>query len=429
MHRLLLSGAAAIALMCGAVSAQTMSKYGTDNRWRAIGELTDAQLGAVLHANGRVSMSGTFFASDSATLSDGANEVLFKLARVLEGMPDARLAVVGHTDSTGDFSSNLELSQTRAQAVVDALVAAPNNVDPARLAAVGVGAIDPVASNTSTEGRALNRRVSFVLIDAADKASADGAWIPDPVTGCLIWNSGQPSDGEGASWNGACKDGKANGRGTAVFWDANGLEGRFDGDLQNGKADGPGVAWARNDDMTGYDRYEGYFVAGEAAGEVTITTTEGYVFIGEFLEDGDHAVGELTTPEGWVLQGEIKDGQTVGSALAYFETEEGELYFGDVENNAKNGFGMMISPNETSYIGEFKEGSPSGLGVFEDTAGSQFVGQFDAGSPNGVGTAVDSEGVAYQGRFIDGVPDGVILVTDMDGTQRTETWQNGSKVE
>jgi len=76
-----------------------------------------------------------------------------------------RLAVVGHTDSTGAFEHNLELSEARAQAVVTALLNEPYNIAPTRLVAVGVGPIAPVASNLSDEGRALNRRVTFVLIE------------------------------------------------------------------------------------------------------------------------------------------------------------------------------------------------------------------------------------------------------------------------
>jgi outer membrane protein OmpA-like peptidoglycan-associated protein len=80
-------------------------------------------------------------------------------------MADIRLAVVGHTDSTGAFEHNLELSQARAQAIVAALLKEPYNIASTRLVSVGVGPIAPVASNLSDEGRALNRRVTFVLIE------------------------------------------------------------------------------------------------------------------------------------------------------------------------------------------------------------------------------------------------------------------------
>lgn len=136
-----------------------------------------------------------------------------------------------------------------------------------------------------------------------------------------------------------------------------GLEGRYDGDLRNGKVDGNGVAWQRNEEMNGFDRVEGFFIAGEPAGEIKISSSEGYIFTGQYFGDEDHAEGRLETPEGWIVQGEIKDGAAVGSALVFYETEDGEMYFGGAENNKRHGFGTLISSDETSYIGEFKEGS------------------------------------------------------------------------
>ncbi len=145
--------------------AQTLSAFGTDNRAQGIGELTDAEIAEALSKEGRVSMSGDFFATDSAEMTEKSSEVLFKLAKAMEEMPDVRLAVIGHTDSTGKFEYNIELSQRRAQAVVSALQGDPYNLSAERMVAVGVGPIDPVASNMSEEGRALNRRVTFVLIE------------------------------------------------------------------------------------------------------------------------------------------------------------------------------------------------------------------------------------------------------------------------
>jgi outer membrane protein OmpA-like peptidoglycan-associated protein len=155
----------AASLVWGVASAQTASSFETDNRAKALGELTDEQVAEALTNDGRVAMSGEFFETDSATLSESSADVLHKLAATMYQMADTRLAVVGHTDNTGPFEHNLELSQARAQAVVAALLKEPYNIAPTRLVAVGVGPILPVASNKSDEGRALNRRVTFVLIE------------------------------------------------------------------------------------------------------------------------------------------------------------------------------------------------------------------------------------------------------------------------
>ena len=155
----------AASLVWGAASAQTASSFETDNRAKALGELTDEQVAEALANDGRVAMSGEFFETDSATLSESSADVLHKLAATMYQMADTRLAVVGHTDSTGPFEHNLELSKARAQAIVAALLKEPYNIAPTRLVAVGVGPISPVASNKSDEGRALNRRVTFILIE------------------------------------------------------------------------------------------------------------------------------------------------------------------------------------------------------------------------------------------------------------------------
>ena len=66
--------------------------------------------------------------------------------------PEARLVIVGHTDSVGDFYYNIDLAERRANAVREALVGEPYNVAEERLVAMGAGPIAPVASNLGEEG-------------------------------------------------------------------------------------------------------------------------------------------------------------------------------------------------------------------------------------------------------------------------------------
>lgn len=73
---------------------------------------------------------------------------------------DLSILVVGHTDATGSFDYNLGLSRRRAEAVVNRLVQL--GIEQRRLYPVGVGLSAPVASNTTEEGRAKNRRVELV---------------------------------------------------------------------------------------------------------------------------------------------------------------------------------------------------------------------------------------------------------------------------
>ncbi|MDG2378212.1 MAG: OmpA family protein, partial [Tateyamaria sp.] len=105
------------------------------------------------------------FDYDSAELTGTSSEVLVKVASAMATLTEMRLVLVGHTDSTGDFNYNIDLSARRANAVRRALLGEPYNIAPERLVAIGVGPIAPVASNLGDEGRALNRRVEFVMLD------------------------------------------------------------------------------------------------------------------------------------------------------------------------------------------------------------------------------------------------------------------------
>ncbi len=105
-------------------------------------------------------LTGAHFKFDSAELNLDADTILNEVAERMEENPGFSLTVGGHTDSVGDENYNVDLSERRAQAVVDYLTA--RGVDASRLNPVGFGSSMPVASNDTAEGRAENRRVVFV---------------------------------------------------------------------------------------------------------------------------------------------------------------------------------------------------------------------------------------------------------------------------
>ncbi|HEX3035613.1 MAG TPA: OmpA family protein [Thermodesulfobacteriota bacterium] len=121
------------------------------------------EIANALQRDGRVVISGgILFETDSARLTPSAVDLVKRLADVMMRNPDLKVAVVGHTDSTGDFKYNIKLSEQRADAIVNQLV--EDGVAANRLAGVGVGPLSPVATNDTVEGRAQNRRVELVLI-------------------------------------------------------------------------------------------------------------------------------------------------------------------------------------------------------------------------------------------------------------------------
>lgn len=95
-----------------------------------------------------------------SALPPQAGPVVQQIVALLKEAPDWSLAIEGHTDDVGQPTDNLKLSQARAEAVMQAVVA--QGIDARRLRAVGRGATQPVASNRSPAGRALNRRVELV---------------------------------------------------------------------------------------------------------------------------------------------------------------------------------------------------------------------------------------------------------------------------
>ncbi len=101
------------------------------------------------------------FDFDSASLRSESRDTLREFATVLARYPDQSVSVAGHTDATGTDSYNQTLSEQRAAAVKDFLVA--QSVPRSRVAAFGYGETRPVASNTTAEGRQLNRRVQVFI--------------------------------------------------------------------------------------------------------------------------------------------------------------------------------------------------------------------------------------------------------------------------
>lgn len=99
------------------------------------------------------------FASGQATLDPGSDPVLVRIAEAIVATPGVNVEIVGHTDGEGGVEINQEISERRANAVLDRLVQL--GVAPERLRARGAGESEPIADNETDEGRAANRRIAF----------------------------------------------------------------------------------------------------------------------------------------------------------------------------------------------------------------------------------------------------------------------------
>lgn len=101
------------------------------------------------------------FSPGSSVVAPEFQEVLGASASFLQLSPETTLLITGHTDSDGSEESNLELSQARVDAAREAMIA--QGGDPERITAVGAGESEPIADNTTPEGRQLNRRVELTI--------------------------------------------------------------------------------------------------------------------------------------------------------------------------------------------------------------------------------------------------------------------------
>ncbi|MBI9068944.1 MAG: PD40 domain-containing protein [Salinivirgaceae bacterium] len=110
----------------------------------------------------KIVLRNVFFETASAKLRPASYAELGRLSKLLEENPDLKIEISGHTDNQGSHSSNQKLSEARAKSVVDFLIALGISAD--RLEYKGYAFDQPVADNSTQEGRALNRRVEFKVL-------------------------------------------------------------------------------------------------------------------------------------------------------------------------------------------------------------------------------------------------------------------------
>jgi len=110
-----------------------------------------------------IALRNVFFNSGKWDVKSDSYAELDRLVALLSDIPSLKIEISGHTDNVGSVSFNELLSQRRADAVVNYLVG--KGVDKKRLSAKGYGQSKPVDSNNTAEGRALNRRTEFEIIE------------------------------------------------------------------------------------------------------------------------------------------------------------------------------------------------------------------------------------------------------------------------
>ena len=117
---------------------------------------------ANLSVGSTVVLHNIYFQFDRSTILQQSYKELTTLVELMRDNPKLRIEIGGHTDNQGSASYNMKLSESRAKAVADYLIA--KGIDPKRLQYRGYGKTKPIADNSSDEGRAKNRRVEMKIL-------------------------------------------------------------------------------------------------------------------------------------------------------------------------------------------------------------------------------------------------------------------------
>ncbi len=161
---------AAVGGTAGALIGNYMDRQAEEMRK----DLKDAKIERVGEGIKITFASGILFQVDKSDLQPAARENITNLAKILNKYPDTNVLIEGHTDSTGTLAHNQKLSEERAASV--AAFAEGLSVASSRVTTVGYGPTEPVASNATTEGRQLNRRVEIAIFanDKLKEAAQEG---------------------------------------------------------------------------------------------------------------------------------------------------------------------------------------------------------------------------------------------------------------
>lgn len=133
------------------VSNIVIAETGTDARSQVMKDLIE---------KGSFTTNEILFASGSDKIESSSAQILNQIGEAMKSAPDTQFLIIGHTDGDGNESANQKLSQERANSVKNYLTQ-NFGIDTNKLMCVGKGESQPVADNTTTHGKAQNRRVEF----------------------------------------------------------------------------------------------------------------------------------------------------------------------------------------------------------------------------------------------------------------------------
>ncbi len=124
-------------------------------------DISASDIYSTLNTTGSVALYINFETGKSA-IKPESQKIIDEVAEMLKANPSLKISIEGHTDNVGTPASNQALSEARAKAVMNALIA--KNIDKSRLSSKGWGQSKPLSGNDTEEGKAKNRRVEIVKL-------------------------------------------------------------------------------------------------------------------------------------------------------------------------------------------------------------------------------------------------------------------------
>ncbi len=118
------------------------------------------------------------FEGDKSDIADQSQGILDRVAAILQRCPDTNVEIAAHTDSDGSTGRNKTVSEDRATAIVEFLVS--GGVKRERLSGIGYGETKPIAENSTSAGKAQNRRIEFTMIAPGETVVAPAEASAEP---------------------------------------------------------------------------------------------------------------------------------------------------------------------------------------------------------------------------------------------------------
>lgn len=199
-------------------------------------------------------------------------------------------------------------------------------------------------------------------------------------------------------------------------------EGRYEGEIKNGKPHGNGKIYYKKDNDLERLTYEGDWVNGVPSGEGIIVWTNGSKYTGGIHNGVRSGHGTTISPDGNRIEGTSVAGKWSGNVTIHFY--DGSIYVGEMKDNAITGKGTVSFPNGDKYVGDLVDGKAHGWGIKYGKEGDRYEGPWKNDKREGKGTYYWSAG-RLTGTWTNDVLSGYVRVYANDGSEEYGNFVNG----